>query len=643
MRNPSSPLQRPSRHQLGQYFTPSHVAALLAAFAIRAPEDLVMDPACGDGSLLLAALERKRALGASPQGCLDSLWGLELDPAAAQLSSLALAQAASLADSASPHVLLRDFFLVRPGQVPAGFDALVGNPPFISYRRQSNQRHVSEALRALGQQLTLPRFSGKSDAYVWFIVHATQFLRPGGRLAFVLSSAVLFADYAIPLIRFIGQHYRIHALIDSRVERWFPEADTNTVLLLLEREPHPQAREENVIRFIRLGQPLAQLLHPGPERLLHTLLSAPEGHSAPGALVHSVRQGSEGGLEALHTRGLASGVHRRWGELQRAEPYIQALIAQGLQRGSLVPLRTLATVRGGVVTRANPFFLLQELPPSEGEEHSHLVLVRDGLGTPHRLERAWLRPALKGPEALLSPAEVADTPARLLVVEASQEQLRQQRATGVLAYLQRGETVPYKVSEDSLKGGVPAQRSNIRHRKPFWYSLAIPPASGPRLVMPEHVDRRYVASLLPEGHPAVVIDKLFVLHPRQAVYTPLLLASLNSLLTWYQLELRGRTQLGQGVLELKVADLEGLAVANPEALPEQELRALLGAFSALAHAREPVSLEAAARPERVAFDSLYLRQVGSHSPEEDRLQVERELSAVASERQQRRLAAPLPA
>ena len=81
--------------------------------------------------------------------------------------------------------------------------------------------------------------------------------RGGGRLSFVVSSAILFSNYGIPLIRFLGRHYRICAVVDSMVERWFPDADTNTILLLLEREEDQEARENKEVRFVRLRRPLA--------------------------------------------------------------------------------------------------------------------------------------------------------------------------------------------------------------------------------------------------------------------------------------------------------------------------------------------------------------------------------------------------
>lgn len=306
------------RHQLGQFYTREDVVDLLVGYGVQDLQDVVLDPAAGGGSFLRACYARKRALGENHEEALSDIWGCEITAFAAELSTITLATSDTTEPAAYPRVLLKDFFDLRPSgladlvipgrnellRVPAVFDAVVGNPPYISYRRQTNQGKVLNALATLPDTIVLPRFSGKSDAYVWFIVHATQFLREGGRLAFVVSSALLFSDYGIPLIRFLGRHYKIHAVVDSMVERWFPDADTNTVLLFMERRSDRAPREANIIRFIRLRRPLAQLL-PSPEdnnrrevveTFVETLLAAEAGGEDPRMTVNHVEQGPDGGL-----------------------------------------------------------------------------------------------------------------------------------------------------------------------------------------------------------------------------------------------------------------------------------------------------------------------------------------------------------
>jgi hypothetical protein len=307
------------RHQLGQFYTPEDVVDLLTVFAMRDPGELILDPASGGGSFLRSAYRRKRALGETHISSLANIWGCEVTAFAAELSTVTLATSDTQEPAAYPRVILSDFFDLHPNseteleipgeqgrlRIPVQFDAVIGNPPYISYRRITNQSKILNAIATASPSISVPKFSGKSDAYVWFIVHGTQFLKPGGRLSFVVSSAILFSDYGIPLIRFIGHHYRIRCVVDSMVERWFPEADTNTVLLMLERETSEEQRANNNIRFIRLRRPLAQLI-PDPssperrgctEELIQLLLAMNPTEDDPRMQVNLVRQGLEGGLQ----------------------------------------------------------------------------------------------------------------------------------------------------------------------------------------------------------------------------------------------------------------------------------------------------------------------------------------------------------
>ncbi len=307
------------RHQLGQFYTPEDVVDILTTFAIREPGDVTIDPASGGGSFLRSAYHRKRELGETHDSALRTLWGCEITAFAAELSTVTLATSDTHEPAAYPRVLLRDFFDMKPGlkteleipgeagklKVPNFFDAVIGNPPYISYRRLTNQDKIVTCMAMMPSQIVLPKFSGKSDAYLWFIVHATQFLKQGGRLSFVVSSAILFADYGIPLVRFIGRHYRVRAVVDSMVERWFPDADTNTVLLLLERETEGEARCSNLIRFVRLRRPIATMIaDPSkPERrssledLLALIMEAVPSEDDPRMQINVFQQGPNGGLD----------------------------------------------------------------------------------------------------------------------------------------------------------------------------------------------------------------------------------------------------------------------------------------------------------------------------------------------------------
>lgn len=335
---------------------------------------------------------------------------------------------------------------------------------------------------------------------------------------------------------------------------------------------------------------------------------------------------------------------RRWGQILREPPEIADALEAEREAGALAPVAELANVHSGVVTRANAFFVVRDVPFEEiparfqitKRDHKKVRVVEDGLKSLHRIETSCLRPIIKGPESLRGPVEVTSGDQLVFDVDKrTKEQLREERANGALSYLKRGETVDYSVSEDRLKGGIPAQRSQVKNRRPFWYSLPASPLGQARIVVPEHFDRRFLATLLPAASKQVVLDTLYAITPHTASEAGLLHLSLNSLLTWYQLEQRGRTQHGEGVLKVKIADWESVLILNPAKADKALVRELVEAFKPLRELPTTSISEELIRPERVAFDRLYLKAVGMPHPEDFRLTIERELRAAIGERKER--------
>ncbi|MCC6982692.1 MAG: hypothetical protein IT535_05430 [Bauldia sp.] len=337
-------------------------------------------------------------------------------------------------------------------------------------------------------------------------------------------------------------------------------------------------------------------------------------------------------------------VRVRWGQLLREEPALAAEIRARAAAGSLAYLAELANIRSGVVTRANAYFIVRELPFDAVPKRFHFsrrdltssAVVLDGVDTPFRIERQWLRPVVRGPEDLLSPHDVASSAARLFDVTASREELRETMQTGALEYLRRGETFAYSVSDDDLKGGIPAERAQIKNRRPFWYSLHVPNSTSPRIIVPEHYHRRYIATLLASDDQHVVNDTLYTVLPSDPSHARLIHLSINSLLSWYQIELRGRTQHGEGVLKAKIPDFEGMLVLKPTAITTSEADRLDAAFRALDGHDFADSLTHLSEPQRVVFDELYLELCRFENPAGMRLMLERALRSAVSERFERR-------
>lgn len=210
-----------ARKARGAYFTPAPVAEFIAEWAIRTPDDTVLEPSCGEASFLLAAHERLRRLGqtASAPG---QLVGVELDRPSADTAGRALSSAGA---EATIHV--GDFFSMA-GQ--RKYTAVIGNPPYVRYQSFSGtaRRAAQEAALAQGVRLT-----GLSSSWAAFTVQAAHQLTDQGRLGLVLPAELLSVNYAAEVRRFLLERFqRVRLVLFDKLV--FADAQADVVLLLAE-------------------------------------------------------------------------------------------------------------------------------------------------------------------------------------------------------------------------------------------------------------------------------------------------------------------------------------------------------------------------------------------------------------------------
>lgn len=216
------------RKDLGAFYTPPALSDFAAAWAIRDAGAKALDPGCGDAAFLLSAARRMRALGASSEQARSQLAGVDLNRDAIETAALELGRIGV----GRPKLVESDFFLVSsPGQrgaVIEPVDALLGNPPYVRYqlfREEGRKAGLRAALRA---GVLLPELSSSWAPYV---VHATTFLRPGGRLALVLPAELLHVGYAAA-VRELLRRELAELTIVTFEEKVFPGALEEVVLVL---------------------------------------------------------------------------------------------------------------------------------------------------------------------------------------------------------------------------------------------------------------------------------------------------------------------------------------------------------------------------------------------------------------------------
>ena len=210
----------------GGYYTSVQVANWLCTWAIQSAKDTILEPSCGDGAFLEAAVRRLQELGARPTQIARLLTGIEIisDEAKTATARLRL----DLGKAAERIISNSDFFAWWQASEQPAFDVIIGNPPFIRYQ-SFPEPHRTRAMEIMAKQGLTP--NRLTNIWVPFVVAAVASLKPGGRLALVLPAEILQVTYAGQLRSFMTDHFA-HIDIIACNELFFDNAEQEVVLLL---------------------------------------------------------------------------------------------------------------------------------------------------------------------------------------------------------------------------------------------------------------------------------------------------------------------------------------------------------------------------------------------------------------------------
>ncbi len=278
-------LSTTERHKFGQHYTRSEVVDLINAFCVRDAGNTVLDPACGGGTFLVRAYQRKSELSnnrLTHRQLINSLYGLDISAYPAHLTTVNLATRDLIEEANYPLVARQDFLRVNPGEavfhVPLGctgqgeqatwmelpkVDAVVGNPPYV--RQEKINEYYGEGYKALlqdGARRDAPNvnLSGRSDILCYFFTHGGAFLKNHGYMGLLTSSNWLDAAYGFALQKYLLDNFEIIAILESNCEPWFTGARVTTAATILRRQPELKKRNENKVKFVWIKKPVADFM-----------------------------------------------------------------------------------------------------------------------------------------------------------------------------------------------------------------------------------------------------------------------------------------------------------------------------------------------------------------------------------------------
>ena len=619
------------RHRYGQHYTPREVARLLAAFAVRSANALVFDPSCGDGRLLEQSLQIKRYLSRrNKHRMAQEVFGIDRSPLAV-----------SLAAGTTANVATADFFDVEPLaslngdlKLPAKFDAIIGNPPYIRQEVMGarDKRRIEKRLARDRENLPgvhWPRWSGRSDIYVYFFARSIRFLKAGGRLVFLTASSWLDAGYGAALREFLLHNFRVIAVIESAAESFFAGASINTNITVLTREANKRARESNLVRFAQLTRPLKEIFNrkqiskDAAIELAETIEQADSSVTTGAYRIRAINQSElmnelKGAQStAVNTAGAG------WGKYLRADDIFFRVLERGDARlrhlselarvrfgvktgandffyvkgegagqkanGRLLTLGNIASVRRGLTTGANDFFYLNRV----AERASDLTIVESAAGGERAIESKYLSPVIFSLKEIPGITLERDKGGKLFFnCPVARKDLK---GTKALDYILSGERAGY-------------DRRPTCSARVEWYWVARGMRPAP-LIFPSKIGERWLVAL---NRARVFEDKkLYGIFPRPRVSKLVLAALLNSTWARYYTEVTCRQMTGaQAIADIDVVVAERIMIPDPRELSATMKRKIESAVKAIA--RRPVLsiFEEVKRADRRRLDELTLAAIG---------------------------------
>lgn len=576
------------RRELGQFYTPDEIGRILSRWAIESADDRFLDPCSGSGSITVEAYKRLNELDSlthreiinritavdinefplhltalnlvtrnirEPTNELFAYHGdfFDLDPATKRLNSTRLGVRGSADD-------------VDPDEVGAigTFDATAANPPYVRQERlYPNRDHFREHLERFGSDSKRTYYDGdkeldgRSDLYCYFLTHVTQFLNRGGRIAWIVPTKWMVADYGPSLRQFLFDHYKVEAVVGFR-KRVFGDALVDTVLLMMERCDGVEERKRTETNFVRINEKMDS---DDALEVIDRGYNIPEDsymkvHSRPNYRTVSVRQSHlmENLSEKLHH-------------------YVDApaLYTAVLEHNDTVPLADITAITRGKKTGANPIFILDETDIESRNIEPRFLRpgiksVKEVDGFEHNSSDAehWMLDINDYAGDVVTVSGIGDASDTADRVTSS---LRADGYTGVLAYLQWADTRSSRTN-NSLEANDP------------WFNMGNLGGKTAPIICPQAMDtRRFFVRTDGEVVPS---NRFLLVQPNSGIDPDLLLGLLNSSLTKIVVESHGRIT-GGGAVNLSGSDLRTLRVVDPDTLTEGQTARIKDGIDRLAN------------------------------------------------------------
>jgi type I restriction-modification system DNA methylase subunit len=651
--------QQKSTRQTGVFYSPEPEINCLVRCALDAwfgsqnskknpnPTLRIIDPACGTGDFLvhiihLLMTEYNHEFGHDggiaatfPEEIL--IMGIDIDTHAVRFAEFRLNQILESHPEWKNMVkyqCVRGDFLVdsraQKHNFPK-FDLVIGNPPYVRPRdiaspnhpdgKQRTDQEYRSVLLATIPSLSDPPdyFDGHSDYYLYFFYHGIEILAPNGILGFITSNSWMNVRFGFPFQKYLCEKVRVRYCMDN-ISRSFAHAEINTVITILQK-PGIEGKIDGWIPFLQWKKPYIEITNPPAQ--IKSLIQEIDQNQAKIQFLENewVRMVLISPKKLLSfnrtphsknkTPSQESNSGFQWGNyFFTASPiYFDLMERIG---DEAVFLGDIATIRRGITTNCNDFFILTDVDNQGQIKSEGIKEFVNGVGDHHPLETEYLQKILVSPKQIEKPLLKDDQiQSYLLFTDQSKSGLETRNATKLLKYIQYGEKVVFRAKKGTIKGtdvigvhSLPTFKGKYEKSPDRWFCLKktkpgthtskssaedaeeiekseenidSPSAQAGRIFFQKIYNTTY--KLVYVTTPILGNNTFYevILAPRYQNQALDIFRLLLGSITMLCLEINGRTNFGGGALDTATFDIEKIIIPNPEKITTiawQQIRTL---------------------------------------------------------------------
>lgn len=211
----------------GGYYTPPAIAEFLCRWGIDTNTKNVLEPSCGDGNFIEAAVLRFKDLGIEGKHLEGRIKGIEL----IEDEFIKTKNRSFKLGLNTTAIVNNDFFSYIQNNNTEKYDVVIGNPPFIRYQNFPEE-HRSIAIKMM-QDLGL-KPNKLTNIWVPFLVISASLLNDSGKMAMVIPAELFQVKYAAETRVFLSKFFQRITIVTFK-KLVFQDIQQEVVLLLCEK------------------------------------------------------------------------------------------------------------------------------------------------------------------------------------------------------------------------------------------------------------------------------------------------------------------------------------------------------------------------------------------------------------------------